>query len=379
MSYRKCVIKVMLSAFVPMLIGCGTTVPESTAETAAVDRLRDGSLVLGSPSLTAGIPGDGPLGIADVKRWLADEENHQELDVVLPSHLVDDNAQPELPADNRLTRAKIELGRQLFFDKRLSGIGTFSCATCHRPEQSFSSYQVMPEVGRNASSVINRVLGSEHFWDGRSSLEDQPLSPVKNPFEMNSSPERSTDNIRAIPGYVLQFETIFGEVSFENICKSLACFERVLVVGESDWDRQTLSESASRGESLFFSDRLGCGGCHTGRNLTDEQYHNLGTVRLANYDDVGRSKVTGDEADKFAFKTPTLRNVAKTPPYMHNGALATLESVVDFFDQGGHADTQQPGVLNPLQLTASEKLDLVEFLKALSGEMPFVRQDRLPE
>lgn len=379
MINRNRVIKLTVCTFVTLLIGCGTSVPERVDRTVAIDLIRDGQLVLGSPSLTAGIPGDGPLRIPDLQRWLANAGNHQELDVVLPLHLVDSSDQPDLPSDNRLTRAKIELGRQLFFDQRLSGIGTFSCGTCHRPEQSFSSYQVMPEVGRNASSVINRVLGSEHFWDGRSSLEEQPLSPIKNPFEMNSSPERSTEKIRSIPGYALQFEVIYGEVSFENICKSLACFERTLVVGESDWDRQTMSEAASRGEKLFFSERLRCGECHTGRNLTDEQYHNLGTVRLANYDDVGRSKVTGDVADTFAFKTPTLRNVARTPPYMHNGALPTLESVVEFFDQGGHVDTMQRGVLNPLKLTASEKHDLVEFLQALSGEMPFVRQDRLPE
>lgn len=342
---------------------------------------------LGSTELATSIPGSGPLRIEELNAWLNEPSVHEPLDVSLPKHL-NENATVVIPSDNPLTRAKIELGRQLFFDKRLSGLGTFACATCHRPEQSFSSYQVMPEVGRNASAVINRVLGDEHFWDGRASaLEEQPLSPIKNPFEMNSSPEKSTAKIKAIDGYRLQFEKIFGSVTFENICKALACFERTIVTGESAWDRRQLSESAMRGEELFFSDRLACGECHTGANLTDEGFHNLGTDQLVDYNDRGRAKVTNADADIGGFKTPTLRNVALTPPYMHNGVFRTLEQVVDFFDKGGVqpvADSTAATVvrthpLKPLSLSDQEKQDVIEFLKSLSSELPRVETGRLPE
>lgn len=359
------------------MVGCGASQP--TVETAAVTHYRDGKVVLGSPSLTAGIPGNGPLSLHEIQEWLDEPLNHERLDFALPVALADEISEPFVPPENPLTRAKIELGRQLFFDKRLSGIGTFSCATCHRPEQSFTSHSVMPEVGRNASAVVNRVLGREHFWDGRaSSLEVQPKSPIENPFEMNSSPHKSTANIQAIPGYRLQFERIFGEVTFENICKSLACFERAIVTCDSPWDARTMSEAAERGEQLFFSDRFGCSTCHVGRNLTDEDYHNLGVVHLKKYGDVGRHSVSNLETDRGAFKTPTLRNVAKTAPYMHNGALGTLEQVVDYFAMGGHPDAVD-GEIGPIEMTSSEKRDLIEFLHALNSELPPIETGRLPE
>lgn len=366
--------------------------------------------MLGTRWLTAGIPGEGPLKRDELQAWLLDERNHQPLTVVLPPWLVGGEDSIHLPPDNPLTPAKIELGRQLFFDKRLSGIGTFSCATCHQPQQAFSSYQVMPEVGRNAAPVFNRILGREHFWDGRAdSLESQPESPIKNPFEMNSSPERTTSAVAAVEGYALQFDAIFGEVSFANVCRALAAFERAIVTGPSPWDYQRLlrayeaganasaepaigldelqrlasehpmSEAALRGEELFFSDRGGCGDCHTGPNLTDEQYHNLGVGMAASRLDVGRMKVTGDPADRGAFKTPSLRNVARTPPYMHNGQFGSLEEVVDFLNRGGQTNENLSPAIRPLRLTRSEKADLVEFLHALTSDLPPVQVGRLPE
>lgn len=358
---------------------CGCARNASQTENAQPkEYLHNGRVVLGSPSLTCGIPGDGPLKTHEIRAWLADSTNHEPLEVELPEALRSDNQSVVLPTENPLTRAKIELGRQLFFDKRLSGIGTFACATCHQPEQSYSSYQVMPEVGRNASAVVNRILGEQHFWDGRAdSLEQQPLSPIKNPFEMNSSPEKSTANIQATEGYRLQFEKIFGEVTFDNIGRALACFERVLVTGESAWDRQELTEPAKRGAELFFSDRLACSNCHSGSNFTDEDYHNLGTNQLADYGDTGRAKITGSKEDAGSFKTPSLRNVALTPPYMHNGEFRTLEEVIDFFDKGGIEANSNP--LKPLSLTNEEKQDLVEFLKSITSPLPPVESGRLPE
>jgi cytochrome c peroxidase len=357
-----------------------------------------------------GIPGEGPLQLAQIKAWLADPQNHEPLEFVLPVGLRDEAAEIVIPEDNPLTRAKIELGRQLFFDKRLSD-GTFSCATCHQPEQFYSSYQVMPEVRRNASTAFNRILGREHFWDGRAdSLESQPHSPVENPFEMNSSPEETTASVAAIDGYVLQFEAIFGAVSFTNICRALASFERVIVTGPAAWDYHRLqegrppapvgaaateldersqitpqtrgramSDAAVRGESLFFSDRAGCGNCHTGANLTDEQFHNLGVGTDAARPDEGRMKVTGDGQDRGAFKTPTLRNVAQTPPYMHNGQFSSLEQVIEFLDHGGGASENISPLIRPLGLSAGEKADLIEFLNSLTSELPPVETGRLPE
>lgn len=367
--------------------------------------------MLGTPWLTSGIPGRGPLKRTVIEAWLDDERNHEPLDVVLPQWLAAAADQMRIPEDDPLTIAKIELGRQLFFDKRLSGIGTFSCATCHQPQQHFSSYQVMPEVERNVSTVFNRILGSEHFWDGRAaSLETQPESPIKNPFEMNSSPEQTTAAVAAIDGYRMQFEAVFGEVSFANISRALAAFERAIVTGPSPWDYQRLlrrhhneaadalpgaaaqleeieqlarqypmSEAALRGEKLFFSTRAGCGDCHTGPNLTDERYHNLGVGMDSPIPDAGRQKVTGDPADFGAFKTPSLRNVAQTPPYMHNGAFGYLEEVVDFLDGGGHPNENLSPAVRPLHLTPDEKADLIAFLHALTSERPVVETQRLPE
>jgi len=372
---------------------------------------RQGKVVLGSPRLTAGIPGSGPLALAEIKRWLEDSKNHEPLDYVLPWGLTEAADQIQIPPENPITRAKIELGRQLFFDKRLSGLGTFSCATCHQPEQSYTSYLVMPEVGRNASTVVNRLLGGEHFWDGRAnSLENQPVSPIENPFEMNSSAEKTTTSVAAIEGYRMQFETIFGEVTFANICRALASFERAIVTGDSPWDqhrrqrkierqptgtlsaqaiefvsvarqpdRHPFSAAASRGETLFFSDRAGCSFCHTGANLTDELYHNLGVGFDAPIPDMGRMEVTADVKDRGAFKTPSLRNVARTPPYMHNGQFGSLEDVLDFIDRGGHVNDNLSSLIRPLHLTREEKKDLIEFLHSLTSPLPPVETGRLPE
>lgn len=373
-----CLATLLSSAF---LFGCGESDSVQLRDSGVpVDTIRDGKLVLGSPSLTAGIPGDGPITDEEIKAWLSDSRNHEPLSIALPLSLADEETSISIPVANPLTRAKIELGRQLFFDHRLSGLGAFSCAVCHRPEQSYSSFQIMPEVDRSVSPVLNRILSEHQFWDGRApTLEDQPKSPISNPFEMNSSPETSTEHIAAIPGYRLQFERIFGEVSFVNICKALASFERCLVAADSAWDRGELSDAAKRGEALFFSDRLGCVECHPGRNLTDEQFHNLGAHHLAHDHDIGRAKVTNANEDRARFKTPSLRNVAVTPPYLHNGALRTLEATIDFFDRGGEKGDASETPLVPLGLSDEEKYDLIEFLRSLTSELPPVEQTRLPK
>ena len=293
-------------------------------------------MVLGSPRLLSGIPGEGSLQTSEVKVWLANPDNHKPLEFILPAHLRSATGQMHVPADNPLTRAKIELGRQLFFDKRL---GAMSCADCHQPRQAYSAHQVFPDTGLSPLAAFNRIFGERQFWNGKAaSLEDQPRFPVQNVFEMETTPDKLVAVVRNIEGYRLQFEAIFGEVSFAAVCKALACFQRALVTGPSAYDlhqlfgsdrdrtkkspsetrelqryeafalSRTMSKSALRGERLFFSDRIDCGSCHSGANFSDEDYHNLGAGWSRPEPGLGRFLVTKRAEDKGAFKTPTLRN-----------------------------------------------------------------------
>jgi cytochrome c peroxidase len=371
-----------------------------------------GEVVLGSPDLTAGIPGEGPLTVDEIQRWLANPHVHRPLEFTLPLGLSDAVELISIPPENQLTVAKIELGRQLFFDRRLSGQDTFACATCHIPEQDYTAYMVMPNIERNPPVSFNRLFSRSQFWDGRAeSLEHQPTSPIKNPFEMDTTPEACVAKLKAIEGYRIQFEAIFGKLDFSAVSFALASFQRALVTGNSAWDYHRLvaeyesrdpatlspeqkqsfswlrrqaaadpmSEAAIRGDALFFGDRTRCSWCHTGPNLTDESFHNIGVGVSDSVPDWGRYKVTRRDEDRGAVKTPSLRNIARTPPYMHNGELETLEEVVDWFCQGGFAHEHLDDTIQPLDLTPSEKRDLVEFLKALTGPLPPVERKRLPE
>jgi cytochrome c peroxidase len=376
----------------------------------------EGKVVLGSPRLTAGIPGEGPLTIDEIRAWLDDPTNHEPLEFVLPLGLRDAADSVYVPADNPLTRAKIELGRQLFFEKRLSGMGrSCSCAECHPPEVDFAFGNIFDPArvrhARNAPVVFNRILSREQFWDGRAgSLEEQAMQPITSPNEMANTPANCIATLQAIEGYRLQFERIFGGINVSAIEQALATFQRALVTGpspydyqrqlrrygslkENEWTEELRAEEAAakaavaahpmtaaalRGEALFFSDRAGCGACHSGPNLTDEQYHNSGLSLQGDDPDWGRFKITGSEADKGAFKTPTLRNVAHTGPYMHDGELKNLDEVIEWFAAGGRPNPNLSAKIRPLDLTLDEKQDLLEFLHALTGPLPPVARGRLP-
>ena len=393
--------------------GCGQFFSgENSADTVPPVEYRfEGKVVLGSPSLTAGIAGSGPLTSEQIRVWLEDPEVHRPLDFVLPLGLRDAEHLVWMPQENPLTRAKIELGRQLFFDKRLSGLGTFACVTCHLPRQNYSAYMVMPEVGRNPPVCFNRILSKKQFWDGHAeALEDQINGPITNKFEMNSTPEKSISNLQAIEGYRQQFDALFGRIDMETIGFALASFQRSLVTGPAPWDYHRLlkaydaekidslsqderqqveqlrvgakadpmSEAAIRGETLFFGKRTQCAWCHAGPNFTDEQFHNVGVGMEHDEPDLGRYSFTGEDADVGAFKTPTLRNIKNTPPYMHDGRFNTLSKVVDWFDQGGGLNKHLDPTLRPLNLSHDEKSDLVAFLKSLSCPLPPVETSRLP-
>lgn len=297
-----------------------------------------------------------------------------------------------IPPDNPLTAEKIELGRQLYFDGRLSADGTVSCATCHAPDKGFSdgrhtSTGIKGQVGgRNAPVAINRLFSQEQFWDGRAaSLEDQALGPIQNPIEMGNTLKKMVAKLHTIQGYRKQFKKVFGtDVTEAGVAKAIAAFERSLVCGNSAFDRYeegddaALSESEQRGLELF-RERGNCIRCHTGFAFTDERYHNIGVGMDKASPDLGRFKVTKKESDKGAFKTPTLRNIGASGPYFHDGSAKTLEDVVEFYDKGGTKNPNLSNEMKRLLLSVPEKADLVAFLKSLSCHDLKVAAPTLPK
>ncbi len=397
---------------VGLLAGAGTLVPGGAEAAEQVH--------LGDASLTAGVPGTGPITGTEIDAWLAEPRNLQELEAILPLGLSQGAAQITGLAKNPLTRAKIELGRQLYFDPRLSADATVSCASCHDPAQGFGAHTktglgIRDQMGgRNSPVSFNRILSGAQFWDGRAdSLEAQAVGPIANPIEMGFTHDLVVERLAGIPVYQKQFKKIFGGVSIDAVGKALATFERVLVTGPSPYDygeqlrpfaaldeddikededlakkyaaaqaaaaTYAMSESAKRGREVFFTEKGNCTACHVGANLADEKYHNLGIGMDAAEPDLGRFVVTKDPKDKGAFKTPTVRNAALTAPYMHDGSLATLEEVVEWYDKGGHANATLSDKIKPLKLTPQEKADLVAFMRACTGPTPAVETSRLPE
>src|SRR5574337_1233701 len=295
----------------------------------------------------------------------------------MPSGLQEDAAY--IPPHNPLTTDKINLGKALYFDARLSADGIIACATCHAPDKGFSddrptSTGIKGQVGgRNAPVTINRLFSQDQFWDGRSpSLEDQALGPVQNPIEMGHTLQGMVATLDKLGGYREQFKKAFGTpVTKEGVARAIASFERTLLCGNSAFDKfkagdkKALTESAQRGLTLF-NGKANCQTCHTGFNFTDESYHNLGVGMDKTDPDLGRFKVTKKESDKGAFKTPTLRNIAASAPYLHDGSAKTLDEVIDLYDKGGIKNPNLSKEIKPLKLTAQEKSDLAAFMKSLS-------------
>jgi len=285
-----------------------------------------------------------------------------------------------VPADNPLTAAKITLGKQLFWDPRWSTTGTGACVSCHRPEhgwsdpQRFSFDHTGQPTARHTPTLINRLFSQVQGWFGNRASLEELLATL--PF---TSPE-AVVRLGDIPGYQEQFQRVFGTaVTAGGVAQALAAYTRTVLSGHAAYDRfqagdrQALSEAAQRG-LLLFEGKARCTHCHSGFNFTDEDYHNLGIGMDQDTPDLGRTTVTQDDADTGAFKTPTLRDVARRGPYMHDGSLATLEQVVDLYVQGGHANPWLSPKSRPLDLTTAERADLVTFLQALTGEVaPEVR------
>jgi cytochrome c peroxidase len=287
------------------------------------------------------------------------------------------------PKDNPYTPEKAELGWLLYFDKRLSGDGSVACATCHDPKHAFTDGQPFSKGirgqfgGRSAPTVINRAFSLEQFWDGRAkTLEEQAKGPIANPIEMGMKHDACEECVGAVAGYRKRFKDVFGteKVTIDNIAKAIATFERTVLSGNSAYDKfkagdaKALSDSQKRGMDIFFSNNARCDSCHEGVNFTNGKYANVGIGMDKPTPDLGRFAITKQEEDRGAFKTPTLRDISRTGPYMHDGSLKTLEEVVEHYNKGGiknkwlHQDVRQ------LNLKDQEKKDLVEFLKALDGE-----------
>jgi cytochrome c peroxidase len=282
-----------------------------------------------------------------------------------------------------ITRATLGLGRRLFFDTRLSRDGTLSCASCHRPEFAFAdTTAVSVGVGgargrRNAPALVNRGYGQLHFWDGRAtSLMQQVLEPIADPVELALDTAVALARLRAAPEYVRAFRAAYGRGPVTaDLARALAAYVASIMSGDAPFDRYAsgdttaLSTGARLGRRLFVG-RANCASCHVGPNFSDERFHNTGVAwRHGAVSDSGRARVTGQAADVGAFRTPTLREVARTAPYMHDGSLATLEDVVDFYDRGGHPSPGLDIEIRPLRLTPEEKGALVQFLRALSGRV----------
>ena len=280
-----------------------------------------------------------------------------------------------VPDDNPLTAEKIALGKQFFWDKRWSRNGTIACVSCHDPNRGWADprrvslrFDGTPRL-RHSPTLVNRLFSDVQQWAGtRTSLEDQALKAS------DQSPELLVKNLGAIAQYQAAFQRVFGTaLNPDGVAKAIAAYERTILSGNSSYDRfragdaAALSPAAKRGLALF-EGKARCVSCHAGFNFTDESYHNLGVGMDRPEPDLGRHTITGREEHKGAFKTPTLRDVARHP-YMHDGSVASLADVVALYDRGGTPNAWLSGEIRPLSLTVEERADLVAFLEALTGEV----------
>jgi len=276
--------------------------------------------------------------------------------------------------DNPITPAKVALGRRLFGERRLSRDGSLSCATCHDPRRAFTNGRNVDRL--NVPTIVNRGYGTSFFWDGRAaSLDEQALQPMLNPHEMATTREAALAVVQKDRRYLKFFHAIFGgDPSFEDIGRAIASYVRTIRSGDSRYDRYEsgrgiLSEEERRGLALFRG-KARCVQCHAGPNLTDEGFHNTGvTFRDGRLLDEGRFAVTHDPQDHGRFKTPTLREIARTAPFMHDGSLSTLDQVIDYYDRGGNRNPNLDSAIQPLHLPPEDKRAIVAFLRTLSGRI----------
>jgi cytochrome c peroxidase len=323
----------------------------------------------------------------------AADENKSQYDIFLqeePDELIIPLGLPPIPwpTDNPYSKKKAKLGRLLYFDPRLSSDGKISCSTCHSERLAFTDHKsiaqgIQGNMGaRHSPTVINACYQTQQFWDGRAkTLEEQAKGPIGNPKEMtlasdiHDAHKQCQERVQKINGYRVLFKEVFGNdaCSIDDIAKAIATFERTILSGNSPYDRYllkrdktALTEEQIAGYGVF--KRVGCANCHGGALFTDGRFLNIGVGMDASNPDTGRYGITGVEKDWGAFKIPTLREVANTGPYMHDGSHKTLEEVVDYYDKGGTPNKNLHPLMKPLHLTDKEKKALVVFMQGLSGE-----------
>jgi cytochrome c peroxidase len=292
------------------------------------------------------------------------------------------------PADNPYEAQKAHLGQMLFFEPRLSGSKWISCATCHNPSLSWGDGlprgigSGMKALGRRTPTILNVAWSDLVMWDGRKTgLEDQVFGPMTSPAEMNSSVDQVVQRISAIGAYRKAFKQVFGDegVSARTIPLAIATYERTIVSGKAPFDRwiggdeTAISDQAKQGFDVF-TGKGNCAACHSGWNFTDNGFHDIGLPDS----DIGRGEYVKITSMQHAFKTPTLRDVDRRGPYMHDGSLATLADVIDHYDRGGVARPSRADEVHPLHLTAAEKQALLAFLATLTSDDPPVTLPVLP-
>ena len=282
------------------------------------------------------------------------------------------------PADNPYTPEKAALGKMLFFDPRLSRDQNLNCASCHNP--SFGWEAPLPKaigaagapLKRQSPTVLNRAWAKHFFWDGRAnSIEAQARGPIESKAEMDMPLAAVVRRLQTVKGYQTAFQLAFPRdgITETTVLKALATYERTLVSGLAPFDRwiqgdeKAISASAKNGFRVF-TGKARCSACHVGWNFTDEAFHDVGTPT----DDLGRFDITKNPADRYAVKTPTLRELTQRAPYMHNGSLASVEAVIDHYVSGGVARPTRSPLVGPLPLTRAECQDLLAFLKTLTSE-----------
>lgn len=386
--------------------GVSTTPNQKIDEKSVVDVVKGD--VKGGEAASGGTPEDYLWQIPN-SALIQDEPYN----VLLPKGF--QNLLAYVPPSNPLTKGKVELGKQLYFEPRVSLNGTVSCATCHNPDKGWTdqlktSTGIDGQVGgRNAPTVLNTAYGKTMFWDGRApSLEGQSQGPPQNPIEMGKqSYKQIIDRLRGISGYREQFQKVFGtDVTLDGFAKAIASFERVTALtGNSPYDKysagelEALNENQKRGMVLFglrlhpddefkttaILKKADCTSCHAGFNFTDEQFHNLGIGwkdSEKKFADIGRYAIDAvgskNVADMGSFKTPTVRDIVNTAPYMHDGSIKTLEEVVEHYTKGGNPNPQLDKDIKKLNLTETEKSDVVAFMKTLTGERPSFTMPVLP-
>jgi cytochrome c peroxidase len=306
---------------------------------------------------------------------------HRDYEFEVPLGL--DESAIYVPENNPMSYEKVSLGKQLYYDPRLSRDGSVSCASCHNPRFGFSDAAPVSTGidgqtgGRNSPTVTNRVFSKDQFWDGRAAdLEEQAKRPIENPIEMGFTHEEAVARLKEIRGYRDQFRECFGteEITIDHVAMAIAAFERTVMSGDSPYDRynagatEAISTAAERGLAIFAS-KGNCLQCHSGFNFTDELYHNIGVGMDRSEPDLGRFDHTKEDADRGAFKTPTLRDIALTAPYFHDGSAKTLEEVMEYYNSGGNKSPYLSQHMKQLRLTAREQSDVIEFMKTLTGEI----------